>query len=79
MAQVYATFANNGLKIPLVAVTRIVDAEGSVLAAREFAAHVIDRVVTSEPVQAAGAAVLRLAWRHRDTLTVLPRALSHAC
>ena len=28
--------------------------EGSVLAAREFAAHVIDRVVTSEPVQAPG-------------------------
>jgi hypothetical protein len=47
--------------------------EGSVLAAREFAAHVIDRVVTGDPVQAAGAAVLRLAWRHRDTLTVLPR------
>ena len=44
------------------------NAEGSVLAAREFAAHVIDRVVTSEPVQAAGAAVLRLAWRHRETL-----------
>jgi hypothetical protein len=44
------------------------NAEGSVLAAREFAAHVIDRVVTREPVQAAGAAVLRLAWRHRDTL-----------
>ena len=43
--------------------------EGSVLAAREFAAHVIDRVVTTEPLQAAGAAVLRLAWRHRDTLT----------
>ena len=47
--------------------------EGSVLAAREFAAHVIDRVVTRDPVQAAGAAVLRLAWRHRDSLTVLPR------
>src|SRR5579864_1087918 len=31
MAQVYATFANNGLKIPLVAITRIVDAEGNVL------------------------------------------------
>ena len=44
------------------------NAEGSVLAAREFAAHVIDRIVTSEPVQAAGAAVLQLAWRHRDTL-----------
>jgi len=49
--------------------------EGSVLAAREFAGHVIDRVVTGDPVQAAGAAVLRLAWRHRDTLTVLPRRL----
>jgi membrane peptidoglycan carboxypeptidase len=31
MAQVYATFANNGLKIPLVGITRIVDAEGNVL------------------------------------------------
>ena len=31
MAQLYATFANNGLKIPLVAVTRIVDAEGNVV------------------------------------------------
>jgi hypothetical protein len=43
--------------------------EGSVLAAREFAAHVIDRTVTSEPVQAAAAAVLRLAWRYREILT----------
>jgi hypothetical protein len=42
--------------------------EGQVLAAREFAAHVIDRVVHREPVQAAGAALLRLAWHHRDTL-----------
>jgi hypothetical protein len=47
------------------------NAEGSVLAAREFAAHVIDRIVTREPVQAAGAAVLRLAWTHRETLTGL--------
>ena len=53
------------------------NAEGSVLAAREFAAHVIDRVVTGEPVQAAGAAVLRLAWQHRDALDRLsPRGLS---
>jgi hypothetical protein len=44
------------------------NAEGSILAAREFAAHVIDRTVTGEPVQAAGAALLRLAWRHRETL-----------
>ena len=44
------------------------NAEGDILAAREFAAHVIDRTVTGEPVQAAGAALLRLAWQHRDTL-----------
>jgi hypothetical protein len=44
------------------------NAEGHVLAAREFAAHLIDRTVTREPVQAAGAALLRLAWRHRETL-----------
>jgi hypothetical protein len=50
------------------------NAEGSVLAAQEFAAHVIDGIVTGEPVQAAGAAVLRLAWRHRETLTGLPPA-----
>ena len=31
--------------------------EGRVLAARDFAPHVIDRIVTREPVQAAGAAV----------------------
>jgi hypothetical protein len=44
------------------------NAEGSILAAREFAARVIDRTVTGEPVQAAGAALLRLAWRHRQAL-----------
>jgi hypothetical protein len=44
------------------------NAEGSVLAARQFAAHAIDHIVTTEPVQAAGAAVLRLAWRHREIL-----------
>jgi hypothetical protein len=43
--------------------------EGRVLAAREFEAHVIDRIVTREPVQAACAAVLRLAWAHREALT----------
>jgi hypothetical protein len=44
------------------------NAEGTILAARECAAHVIDRTVTAEPVQAAGAALLRLAWRHREVL-----------
>ncbi len=43
--------------------------EGRVLAARDFTAQAIDRVVTRDPVQAAGAAVLRLAWTHRETLT----------
>jgi hypothetical protein len=43
--------------------------EGRVLAAREFEAHVIDRLVTREPLQASGAAVLRLAWDHREALT----------
>ena len=48
------------------------DAEGSVLAAQEFAAHVIDRIVDQGPVQAAGAAVLRLTWRrprHPDRMS----------
>jgi hypothetical protein len=44
------------------------NAEGTILAAREFAAHVIDRTVRCEPVQAAGAALLRLAWQHREIL-----------
>jgi hypothetical protein len=44
------------------------NAEGAILAEREFAAHVIDRTVTGDPMQAAGAALLRLAWQHRDTL-----------
>jgi hypothetical protein len=44
------------------------NAEGTILAAREFAADVIDGTVSGEPVQAAGAALLRLAWRHREAL-----------
>jgi hypothetical protein len=43
--------------------------EGRVLAAREFTGPVVDQLVTREPVQAAGAAVLRLAWAHRRALT----------
>jgi hypothetical protein len=49
------------------------NAEGSVLAAQEFTAPVIDRVLTRDRLQAAGAALLRLAWRHRD-LILSPRA-----
>ena len=50
----------------LFSLTPRINAEGSVLAAQEFAAPVIDRVVTRDRLQAAGAALLRLAWRHRD-------------
>jgi hypothetical protein len=42
--------------------------EGTVLRARPFTADVIEQVVGGEPVQAAGAALLRLAWRHRETM-----------
>jgi hypothetical protein len=33
-----------------------------------FRAATVERFTTSEPMQPAGAALLRLAWRHRDTL-----------
>jgi hypothetical protein len=46
------------------------NAEGSVLRARAFTADVIEHAVAAEPVQAAGAALLRLAWRHRETLSL---------
>jgi hypothetical protein len=44
------------------------NAEGSVLRARPFSAAAIEHFAASEPVQAAGAAVLRLAWRHREMM-----------
>jgi hypothetical protein len=39
--------------------------EGRVLAPREFTTGVVERTVADEPMQAAGAALLRLAWTHR--------------
>ena len=33
-----------------------------------FRAATVERFTTAEPMQAAGAALLRLAWRHRDAL-----------
>jgi hypothetical protein len=44
------------------------NAEGNVLAAREFDAIEIGHATTREPTQAAGVAVLRLAWQHRAKL-----------
>ena len=44
------------------------NAEGQVLSARTFDAPTVDRTVQDEPLQAAGAAVLRLAWSHRAVL-----------
>jgi hypothetical protein len=42
--------------------------EGRLLAAQEFDAGVVERFAAREPMQAAGAAILRLAWRYRDHL-----------
>jgi len=53
----------------LFSVTRQRNAEGTILAAREFAAHVIDRSVTGEPEQGGPGRLHRLAWRHRETLS----------
>jgi hypothetical protein len=49
---------------------RLVDAndEGTVLPPVPFEAAAVDRYARHEPTQAAGAALLALAWRHRRTL-----------
>ena len=44
------------------------NSEGRVLAARQFTQEVVSRFITQEPMQAAGAALLALAWQHRATL-----------
>lgn len=44
------------------------NAEGAVLPAVPFAGDQVDRYAGHEPTQAAGAALLRLAWHHRGTL-----------
>ncbi len=44
------------------------NAEGRLLPAREFTHETVTRFATREPMQAAGAATLRLAWSHRDHL-----------
>lgn len=46
-----------------------VNAEGEIIAGTPFTEHDVDRFVHSEPMQAAGAAVLSLAWRHCGLLT----------
>ena len=44
------------------------NAEGSVLPAVPFTGDQVDRYAAREPTQAAGAALLRLGWRHRRVL-----------
>jgi hypothetical protein len=44
------------------------NAEGRVLSAQSFDAGTVDRFVSREPIQAAGAALLRLAWSHRGVI-----------
>jgi hypothetical protein len=42
--------------------------EGSILPAVPFTAEAVERYASNEPTQAAGAGLLRLAWRHRAVL-----------
>jgi hypothetical protein len=42
--------------------------EGSILPAMPFTAETVQRYASNEPTQAAGAGLLRLAWRHRRLL-----------
>jgi hypothetical protein len=44
------------------------NAEGSIIPAAPFTAETVQRYASTEPTQAAGAALLRLAWRHRSVL-----------
>jgi hypothetical protein len=44
------------------------NAEGSILPAMPFTAETVERYASSKPTQAAGAGLLRLAWRHRRLL-----------
>jgi hypothetical protein len=44
------------------------NAEGRIRPGLPFTAETISRLTTREPMQAAGAALLRLAWRHREVL-----------
>jgi hypothetical protein len=44
------------------------NAEGRIRPGLPFTAETISRLTTREPMQAAGAALLRLAWRHRAVL-----------
>lgn len=45
-----------------------VNAEGSIIPAVPFTVETVERYAGHEPTQAAGAALLRLAWRHRSVL-----------
>ncbi|MGH3824914.1 MAG: hypothetical protein ACRDRA_19070 [Pseudonocardiaceae bacterium] len=44
------------------------NSEGSIIPALPFTAATVQRYADNEPTQAAGAGLLRLAWRHRSTL-----------
>ncbi len=62
-----ATFA--GL-VPANDEGRVITGDGApgVAAGVPFRAAIVERFGTTEPMQAAGAALLRIAWQHRDTL-----------
>jgi hypothetical protein len=52
----------------LFSMTPQANGEGRLLAAQEFDAGAVERFATRQPMQAAGAATLQLAWRYRDHL-----------
>jgi hypothetical protein len=60
---------DSGLAGQLYGTGPVYNSEGRVLASREFSREAVEHAVTREPMQAAGAALLRLAWSHRVTLT----------
>ncbi len=45
-----------------------INTEGSITPAVPFTAQTVERYASAEPMQAAGAGLLRLAWRHRSIL-----------
>ena len=45
-----------------------INTEGSIIPVVPFTAQTVERYASTEPIQAAGAGLLRLAWRHRSTL-----------
>ncbi len=55
------------------------NAEGSIIHAMSFIGETVERYASTEPTQAAGAGLLRLAWRHRSILLNSTRSNTPHC